>query len=158
MIETPEVARTTSGSSAIEFCRMGAKTFGIAIAPAIIDLQVSSDRPTQFLQALRERFSTTLHLGIVRTGIREYADAPHPFLRVRRSRPRRFRAAEQAYELPPPHVLSQPQDCSLPQLDRKYRVVHHSKLGRPMSQLGQWLQVWPISRVYQCPLSIQCRP
>src|SRR5262249_51314224 len=31
---------------------------------------------------------------------------------------------------------SQPEDCSLPHRSRKCRVVHHSKLGRPLSQLG----------------------
>src|SRR5215831_14310606 len=57
--------------------RIGAETFGIAVAPSEIDLQISADRPTQLLQALNKRRSATVHLGVIGTGIREHADAPH---------------------------------------------------------------------------------
>jgi hypothetical protein len=52
----------------------------------------------------------------------------HGLLCPRSKRPH-CRTAEQGYELAPLHVLPQPQDCSLPRRDRKYRVVHHSKFG-----------------------------
>jgi len=88
--------------------RIGAETFGIAIAPSEIDLQISADRPTQLLQAPNKGRSATVHLGVVGTGIREHADAPHPFalLRARRERPRRRGAAEQRDELAPLHLRS----------------------------------------------------
>src|SRR5262245_27633953 len=84
-----------------QFCRVGAKTFGISIAPTEVDPQVSTHRPAQFPQTLRKHLSTTPHLGVVSTGVREYADAPHAFLSARRNRPRR-RAPEQRDELAAP--------------------------------------------------------
>src|SRR5262249_1756955 len=67
---------------------------------------ISADRPTQLLQALNKRRCTTLHLGVIGTGIREHADAPHPLalLRARRKRPRNPRAGEQRDELAPVYL------------------------------------------------------
>src|SRR5215468_8221511 len=101
---------------------MGAKTFGIAVAPAVVDLQISTDRPAQFLQALRKRRGATLHLGVVGTRIREYADAPHAFLRPHRERPRSVRcrrAAKERDELAPSHVEHGAPQTSLVQLSAK---------------------------------------
>jgi hypothetical protein len=56
---------------------------------------------------------------------------------ARRERPCR-RAAEQRYELAPPHAcFSQCGDCILPHRCRKGRIVHHSKFGAPTSPMGQ---------------------
>jgi hypothetical protein len=84
---------------------VSAKTFGIAVAPAIVDVQISTNRPTKFLQALYKRRSATLHLGVVGTGVREYTNSPHPvaLLRARRERPRSRRAADERDELAPFH-------------------------------------------------------
>src|SRR5262245_30128375 len=74
------------------------------IGPAGIDPQVAALAPSQLAERLCERGEPGLPLGIVRGDIREHADAPRAFdlLRARRERPR-SRAAEQRYELAPPH-------------------------------------------------------
>src|SRR5438067_7128019 len=86
---------------------MGAKSVGIAFAPAVIDVQVASDGPAQLLQSLYKHRQTALHLGVIRTKIREHADPPQAIglLRARRERPRR-RAAESHDERAPPHSIT----------------------------------------------------
>src|SRR5262249_12597285 len=98
----------------------------------------------QFLQALHKRRSATLHLGVLRTGIREYAYAPDAFLRLRRERPRRRRAAEKRDELAPSHVghggvLPQ---RSAPRVSRSGRQVLGQHLKFSESGVNSLAQQW----------------
>src|SRR5262249_24617455 len=79
-------------------------------APAIVDAQIASYRPTQFLKPLHEGGEPRLRLGLVGSGIHEHAGAsPHiGLLAPRRARPRRRRTAEQRDELARLHVWMAP--------------------------------------------------
>src|SRR3954468_17393183 len=98
------VARMTSGASATS-SPAPANFPSIAAGPPDIHLHVAALCPAQSLQRLLERHQTLLLLGIGRR-IHQHADAPHPLalLRPRGERPGGCRAAEQRYELPPPHA------------------------------------------------------
>src|SRR5262245_21930079 len=87
---------------------MRAKTFGIAVAPAEVDLQISTNGPAQVLQTLHKRRGASLHLGVVGTRVGEYAHAPHALrlLGPRRERPRGRGAAEEHDEFAPPWLVS----------------------------------------------------
>src|SRR5262249_10489007 len=76
------------------------------LRPSIIDPQVVAIRPTQLLQALKERCQTSLPFRTVCGHAHQHTDSPHPLglLRPRRDRPCR-RAAEQCDELAPPDHL-----------------------------------------------------
>jgi hypothetical protein len=82
-----------------------AHTINITCHPTIIDPDIAPVRPTKRLERLAECRSVLLPFRIVCT--------PHPngdlrqsaaLLRARSARPRDDRAAEERYELPPPHV------------------------------------------------------
>src|SRR5262249_18939000 len=87
-----------------QFSRLSAVALGIALAPTIVDPQVTPDGPAKFLQPLNKRGKPRLGSRIVGSHIHEHADSPHPLglLGAGRDRPRRHRAAEQRDELAPP--------------------------------------------------------
>src|SRR5262249_41101210 len=63
---------------------------GIARGPAMVNLDIATNRPTQFLQALHEGRGPDIQVGIIRRQPGEYGDAPN-LLRLpppRRQRPR----------------------------------------------------------------------
>src|SRR5262245_46138031 len=95
-----------------------------------------------------ERCDTGLSFRIIRSYVHEHADAPNTLrlLRTRRERRRCRRAAEQGDELASPHVQLSAGGCSLPYRCRKCRVVHHSELWRPMSEMGH---VWTAPAVQE---------
>jgi hypothetical protein len=77
-------------------------TLNIEIAPTIIDPDVASTDPPEFLKGLAERRDTQLPLPIAFSHLHQHADPPHSLrlLRPCRKRPRR-RAAEERDELAP---------------------------------------------------------
>src|SRR5262249_43124 len=87
----------------------------IATAPAGVDPQVTADGPARLLQSLGQRCDARLRVWLVRRGIHQHADAPHPLalLRARRERPRR-RAAEQRDELAALHSLTSSASARIP--------------------------------------------
>src|SRR5262249_9504939 len=89
-----------------QFRRVGIAPPGIDCAQAVVDLQVTSDVPSQFPKSLQERGVAGEWLRVVRGQASEHADPPHPLalLRARRERPRDHRAAEQRDELASAHV------------------------------------------------------
>src|SRR5258708_15190996 len=102
----PEV-KITSGASATSFRRIFARVILVASGPAVVDLNVVPDGPTQLLQPLQKCRVASLHLRVVRGERHEHAHAPHglALLRARRERPRHRRAAEKRDELAPSHCL-----------------------------------------------------
>src|SRR5215469_14785178 len=94
------LARITSGASRNKFRSGGPGSLKAVHAPAVVDLQVLTDCPTQFAKALLEGRGASLPLGIVCSRQHERSNAPHPIclLRARRERPYRC-AAEQRDEL-----------------------------------------------------------
>src|SRR5215468_9606005 len=85
-----------------QFCRIRAKTIGIARGPARLDLHVAPNAPARLLQALQKGSVTRACPYVVRGKGIEHPDPSHPLLlRARRERPRR-RAAKK-YELAPPN-------------------------------------------------------
>ena len=104
------MARTTSGWKRHQFCGMGTKTFGVTVAPAVVDLQ-SLDQPVQPTSCKPLHQTPQCELCMLgrpsAPGFEEYADAPDAFLRRARSkRPRRRRSAEQRDELAPFHSIT----------------------------------------------------
>src|SRR5262249_55128364 len=68
----------------------------VAGTVAILNLNVTSDRPPRFLQPLQQPCDGVRCQRIVRGDIDQHSDTSHPFawLRPRRQRPRRRRGAE----------------------------------------------------------------
>jgi hypothetical protein len=86
-------AKITSGASATR--RVLPSVFLIACGPAVVDLNVVPDGPTQLLQPLQKCRVASLHLRVIRRVGHEHAHTPHglALLRARRERPS-CRAAE----------------------------------------------------------------
>jgi len=86
---------------------------GLAAGRAIVDLQVSANRPAQLLEALFEHHVSCLCLWIGRREWYEHANAPNALglLCVRGERPSHGRAAEQRDELASLHAP--PEDHAL---------------------------------------------
>src|SRR5258708_35957281 len=84
------------------------RAINVARSAVIVHLDVASFRPTQALQRLAERCNARLCLRIALGKAHQHADPPHPagLLRVCRERPRGNRAAEEQYELAPPHPIT----------------------------------------------------
>jgi hypothetical protein len=55
------------------------------------------------LQSLQERGHLSLRVQLVRRGVHQHADAPHPFLRARGKRPSRH-STQRSKKFPPPHI------------------------------------------------------
>ena len=104
MVTLPTVMITSgaSATSSAAYRRMAAAS---PPGRAIVDLQVSANRPAQLLEALLEHHDSCLRLRIVRREWHEHANAPHlpGLLRPCRERPCRCRTAEKHDELAPPH-------------------------------------------------------
>jgi hypothetical protein len=80
---------------------------GVRAGPAGVDPNVAADHPAQWRQLLQERPDPRLILRIVRGGVQQDADPPHPRgLRARGERPRRRRAAQERDEIAPLHGSS----------------------------------------------------
>src|SRR5215469_9201739 len=90
-----------------QFRRVGIASPGIDCAQAVVDLQVTSDVPSQFPKSLQERGVAGECLRVVRGQASEHADAPRTLglLCARRERPR-GRAAEKRDELAPFHSIT----------------------------------------------------
>src|SRR6516225_1418990 len=110
------MARRRRGGKGQDDVRLKRNQFGcllahgcrIARAPAIVDADILSDRPTRLLQGLRESGQPREPFSIVRGKRCEDANAPHP---VRPLRPRRERqccrsSAYKRNELTPPHSIT----------------------------------------------------
>jgi hypothetical protein len=91
-----------------QFRRLSANGSGLAAGRAIVDLQVSANRPAQLLEALLEHHVSRLCLRIARREWHEHADAPQAIelLRARGERPRRCRAPEKRDEISPLQTIS----------------------------------------------------
>jgi hypothetical protein len=102
-----------------QFRRVPRVLLKLAFAPAVIDLQIASNIPAQFAEALQERGVAGLRLNFVRRLGAEHADAPHlrALLPMCRERPRSRRAAEQRDELAPFH-------CAVPPVLPTERIAH----------------------------------
>src|SRR5262249_55756331 len=87
--------------------RMTAHAFRIGGGEADVEPHVVSLAPTQFLELLLERPDVCRHLGIILPARNQQADAPHALALLRACRQRQCcRAAEQRYELAPPHSIT----------------------------------------------------
>src|SRR5262249_52488767 len=84
-----------------QFRRVFAEAIQIARTPAVFDAHIAADRPTAFLQPLRERRGHGYYIRIVRALAHEHANATHALalLRARRERPRNGSAAHQRDEV-----------------------------------------------------------
>ena len=67
--------------------RFFAQAGSIATAPAGVHPQVTADGPARLLQSLDQRRNSRLRVWLVRRGVHQHADAPHPLglLRARRA-------------------------------------------------------------------------
>src|SRR5260370_17065409 len=76
-------------------------------SPAIVDPNIATLPPSQFLQLLLERCCPGLSFGIALGKIREHADPPHPvgLLRTRCEPPRNRSATEERDELAPSSII-----------------------------------------------------
>src|SRR6516162_4423282 len=76
--------------------------------PAELDSRVAALGPAQLLEALQECSVTGLRFPVVRSQAHYDTDAPDALglLRTRRERPHSGPAAEQRYELAPPHSIT----------------------------------------------------
>src|SRR5215831_15023853 len=108
-----------------QFRRVSANVVGFASGPARVDAHVAPDDPARLREPLLERPDPGLKVRIVRDGVQEHADAPHPLalLRPCPERPRCRRAAEQYDELAPLHV-----DFALPLIASSPSVRHPASL------------------------------
>src|SRR5215469_17984925 len=96
------LARITSGASRNKFRSGGPGSLEAVHAPAVVDLQVLTDCPTQFAKALLEGRGASLSLRIVCSRQHERSNPPHPCrLCARRERPCRRRTAERGQQFPP---------------------------------------------------------
>src|SRR5262249_9495789 len=88
-----------------QFLRRPSQPVKVVETPAMIDAQIASDAPAQFLEALREGTVEGLGLALIRgQAAPQDADVPHShaLLCPRREWPRR-RTAEKGDEIAPPH-------------------------------------------------------
>src|SRR5262249_12146529 len=97
------------GGQIQQFGRGGPRPLNVAHTPAIVDLQISTNHPSEFLEALLERLDASPSLGIVFGRQHQYADPLYPLLLCargarRKQRRRSRRAAEQRDELAPPYT------------------------------------------------------
>src|SRR5262245_15169341 len=127
----------------------------------MIDAQVASDAPAQFLQSLREGSAARLHFRIIRRKVApQKADTAHPLALLRASgeRPRCCRAANNLHEITPSHC----RPCSKAtlfgiQLPSSKQKIASSETGlnaqcalqnpeQRMSQMGQGTNPLPRER------------
>src|SRR5262249_12545356 len=88
------------------FFRVNTHTLNITAPEAIVDLDISSDSPSEYLQPLVQCLRTGLRFSVVRCP-HQHENLPHPvrLLRARCERPRR-RHAEERNELAALHSIT----------------------------------------------------
>src|SRR5262249_23346953 len=89
------------GRECNQLYRILARAINVVLAPANLDTQVAALGPSQLLQA-------GVPFCICSSRVHEHANPPHALvpLCARRQRPRDCRAAENRYELAPPHSIT----------------------------------------------------
>src|SRR5262245_37243248 len=93
-----------------ELLGVPADGLGSATGQAIVDLQVSLNRPAQLLETSLKHRAPCFYFWIARSEWHEHADAPHALLRSRGDRPCGCCTTQNTEKLPPPHVRHQAQD------------------------------------------------
>src|SRR5262249_20353946 len=117
-----------------QFCRIRAKTIGIAHGPARLDLHVAPNAPACLLQALQKGSVTRACPYVVRGKGIEHPDPSHPLLRSRRQRPRGRAAAPRDEVAPSDHSITSSARCwkdkgtSIPSAFAVFRLITSSYL------------------------------